>query len=225
MGGPKVKNVVTHPVFRAKTLCRLAEPCTQLFLAHEHFFELISELQSCPMQSTSDGAHRKVENLGDCFIATTIDFPQYENFTMLITEDRERLANLPATFLSFEVFQRSVFRIDRFLAAVVSCLVDRKDGAAAATLGRGHVECNPVKPSVKGTSSVKRLQLDESLDKRVLDDVEGIVGRSDDVDQRIEQAVLIFLDQLPKGGRIAGQGLSNQSGVVVHRFEKLDARC
>lgn len=176
------------------------------------------------MQSTADGAHRKVENLGDCFIAATIDFPQHEHFTMLIAEDREGLANLPATFLSFEVFQRSVFRIDRFLAAVVSCLVDRKDGAATPTLGRSHVECNPVKPGVKGTSSVKRLQLDESLDKRVLDDVEGIVGRSDDVDQRIEQAVLIFLDQLPKGGRIAGQSLSNQSGVVVHRFEKLDAR-
>ena len=75
-----------------------------------------------------------VEDLGDRFIAATIDFPQHENFTMLITEDRERLANLPATFLSFEVFQRSVFRIDRFLAAVVSCLVDRKNGATTTSL-------------------------------------------------------------------------------------------
>lgn len=71
---------------------------------------------------------------------------------------------------------------------------------------------------------MKRLQFDERLHKRVLDHVKGIVRRPNHVDQRIEQSVLVFLDQFPKSGRIAGQGLCDQSCVVVHRFGDLDAR-
>ena len=195
-----------------------------LLLTHEHFFKLISELQSCPMESASNGAYRQVEDLGDRFIAATIDFPQYENIPMLVAEDRQGLADLSTTFLPFEVVQRAVVRIDRLLATVLSCLVDREDRPTSSSLGRSHIEGDPIKPSVKGASSPKRLQLDEGLHERVLDHVEGIVRRPDDMNQRIEQPVLIFLDQLPKSGRIAGQRLFDQSGVVVHRFGRLDAR-
>lgn len=76
------------------------------------------------MESTPDGAHWKFEDLSDRFIAATVDFPQHENFTVLIAEDRQGLANLSATFLSFEVFQRSIVRINRLLASILSCLID-----------------------------------------------------------------------------------------------------
>jgi len=119
---------------------------------------------------------------------------------MLVGKDRQSLTNLLTTFLPFEILQRAVVRIDRLLASVLTRLVSREDWSATSSLSRSHVEGNPVKPSVKGTSAAKRLQLDECLDEGVLDHIQRILLRPNDVDQRIEQPVLIFLDQLPKSG-------------------------
>ncbi len=73
----------------------------------------------------------------------------------------------------------------------------------------------------KKRSAAKRLQLDERLDERVLDHVQGVFRRPDGVDHRVEQPILVFPDQLAERGRLAGQGLLDQSVVVAHGFQRI----
>ena len=83
-------------------------------------------------------------------------------------------------------------------------------------MGDGHVEGDPVEPGVKRAAAPERLQLKERLDEGLLDDVAGILGMADHVENRIEQPVLILQDQLPEGLRVALEGLVDQLGVVAH---------
>ncbi len=58
----------------------------------------------------------------------------------------------------------------------------------------------------------ERLQLDKRLDEGLLDDVAGVLGVADHVEDRVEQPVLILQDQLPKGFRMAAEGLRRSVG-------------
>ena len=75
---------------------------------------------------------------------------------------------------------------------------------------------NSVKPCVETTSSFERLKLSERDQKRFLRDILRFFRATNDVCQRIEQSVLIFLHQITKRGRIAAKRLFDKSVVVVH---------
>ena len=62
----------------------------------------------------------------------------------------------------------------------------------------------------------ERVQLEERLDEGLLDDVAGVLGMADHVEDRVEQPILILQDQLPEGLRMAAKGLFDQLGVVAH---------
>ena len=168
------------------------------------------------MQAAADGADRQIKHFGDCFVATAVDFAQYDHGPIFFRELCDCPAHPAATFLSFEAFGRVVFFIRRFQIGVFPCAVHRNHRPASPLVADGRVKGDPVQPSVKLALAAERLQLDERLDQRLLDDVSGVLGVADHVEDRVEEPVLVFQDQFPKGLRLARKRLVYQLGVVAH---------
>jgi hypothetical protein len=84
--------------------------------------------------------------------------------------------------------------VDRLLAAAIFDQLDGRMGFGPAALADGTVEGDAIQPGVKGRGPPKRVELQERLHERILHDVERIVGRADDVDDRVIQPVLILGD-------------------------------
>jgi hypothetical protein len=95
-------------------------------------------------------------------------------------------------------------------------VIERCSRSAPPPMGHGCVKRNAIQPSIKRTMLLERLQLEECLDQRLLDDVAGILGMADHVHERVVQPILILQDQLSKGVRLPLQGLVDQLGVVTH---------
>ena len=64
--------------------------------------------------------------------------------------------------------------------------------------GEREVDRDPVDPRVKGTFSVKLVQLLECPNERILQDILGILGRANEADDGRVQTILVSPDQNPE---------------------------
>lgn len=187
-----------------------------LLVDHQHLAEVFTQVQPRPVQSAANRPHGKAQNLGDRLIAATIDLPQYEDHSVLLAQRGNRPLNLLNPLHLFEPFAGAVLVVDRLVAADFLRVLNRHRRPSPSPLAGGDIEGDPVEPSVKRAGMLERVQTHKRLYERLLRYIQGVFAVTDHVVQRVEQPVLVSLDQLPKRSRSARQGIPNQLGVVAH---------
>ena len=135
---------------------------------------------------------------------------------MLFGQLGNRRPHLAAALLAVQGLGRIVFAVHGFDMTGLPEMVHRHGRPASPPVGNGHVEGDAVQPGVKRAVAPERVQLEERLDQRLLDDVAGVLGMADHVEDRIVQPVLILQDQLSEGLRLPLEGQVDQLGVVAH---------
>ena len=168
------------------------------------------------MQSAADGSDRQIEDFRDRFITAAVNFPQDQHRAMFFGELRHALADLAAALFHFDLFRRSGVLVDRFQARLLAAAFDRNHRTFPPSLGGGHIEGNAVEPRVKGARALKRRQIQKSLHQSFLDDIAGVLHVADHIRDGIEKPVLILLDQISEGHRVAFHDFVDQLEVVAH---------
>ena len=104
-----------------------------------------------------------------------------------------------------------------FIGAHDEGLAQDLGGAGASfALVQGRIHPDAIEPSVERTVTPEGGQLDIRLNQCLLDDVAGVLGVANHVEDRVEQPVLILQDQLSEGLRLPLEGQVDQLGVVAH---------
>jgi hypothetical protein len=113
-------------------------------------------------------------------------------------------------------FFRCFAIVQRLNACAFALLVDRGLSLATPPAADRNVERDAIQPRVKRAVPLERIELEECLHEGLLDHVLGFLAPPRDVQHRIEEAVLVFTDHLPKRLSVAAQGIIDELCVVSH---------
>lgn len=167
------------------------------------------------MQPAANGAYRHFENLGDLFITVTFKLPQDQHRAVLVVQADHGGPHQGRPLVARR--QREAILVCRRRQTAWE-LVQRAAVLLFPPPTDRQVHGDAVHPGVKRRIAPKRVQLDERLHEGVLHHVLGVVQRTHQVNDRVEQPILIPQHQVPERRRIALEGAIDQRAIRNQGF-------
>lgn len=166
----------------------------------KHRFQSIPKLGPCAVDAASYGAYRHVEDVGDGFVRTAFHFTKDEYGAMLVAQRCEGCVNLGSSFVAFQYLVGGGANVCRFGTGGVAGVLDGYGGLLFSSTADAEIDRDAVNPGVKGSIVLKRIELDECLDKGFLDDVPCFFAATDHARDGIKKPILILDDQFSECG-------------------------
>jgi len=161
------------------------------------------------MQPAAYRSGGQVEYLANRVVAKSFHFAQRENSPVLVMQGRHGPMELVRSFFTQQAVFRQFTEIHRFGAGNLPLLINGSFWFLSSFATDRNVESNSIQPGVKGAVAPEGIQLYKGLNKGLLQDIFRFFATARDVQERIEEAALVFKDQRSKGIRIASQRVAD----------------